>query len=110
TTVNVPVTLGAGQQQITLMFDSAGLNVESISVTATSASAPASGVTPPPSSPPSSTPPSSTGGVVTVNAGGDLQAAINNAQPGDTIVLQAGATFTGNFILPAKSGSAYVTI
>src|SRR5262249_1886423 len=52
TTVNVPVPLGAGQQQITLMFDSAGLNVESISVTATSASAPASGVTPPPSSPP----------------------------------------------------------
>jgi hypothetical protein len=104
-TVNVPVTLGAGVQQMTLLFDSAGLNVESINVTATST--PATGVTPPPSS---STPPSSTGGVVTVNAGGDLQAAINNAQPGDTIVLQAGATFTGNFILPAKSGGAYVTI
>src|SRR6185369_10970399 len=37
-------------------------------------------------------------------------AAINNAQPGDTIVLQAGATFTGNFVLPAKSGNEYVTI
>ena len=35
---------------------------------------------------------------------------INNAQPGDTIVLQAGATFTGNFTLPVKSGTAYITI
>jgi len=94
TTVNVPVTLGAGQQQMTLLFDTPGLNIESINVTAMSA--------PPP--------PSTGGGVVTVNAGGDLQAAINNAQPGDTIVLQAGATFTGNFVLPDKSGSAYVTI
>ena len=86
TTVNVPVTLGSGQQQITLLFDTAGLNIESINVRAMS------------------------GGVVTVNAGGDLQAAIDNAQPGDTIVLQAGATFTGNFVLPNKFGSAYVTI
>jgi hypothetical protein len=45
-----------------------------------------------------------------VNAGGDLQAAIDNAQPGDTIVLQAGATFIGNFVLPDKPGSTYVTI
>ncbi len=46
----------------------------------------------------------------TVNAGGDLQAAINAAQPGDTILLQAGATFTGNYKLPAKGGSTYITI
>jgi hypothetical protein len=46
----------------------------------------------------------------TVPAGGDLQAAINGAQPGDTIVLQAGATFTGNFVLPVKSGNAFITI
>jgi hypothetical protein len=47
-----------------------------------------------------------------VNAGGDLQAALNKAQPGDTIVLQAGATFTGNFTLPAKpaAATAYITI
>ena len=32
----------------------------------------------------------------TVNAGGDLQAAINAARPGDTIYVQAGATFTGS--------------
>ena len=47
---------------------------------------------------------------ITVNAGGNLQAAINSAQPGDTILLQAGATFVGNFTLPAKSGSTYITI
>ena len=48
---------------------------------------------------------------LTVNSGGDLQAALNAAQPGDTILLQAGATFTGNFILPVKSGSgADITI
>ena len=40
-----------------------------------------------------------------VRAGEDLQAAINQAQPGDTIQLEAGATFTGNFVLPAKSGA-----
>jgi hypothetical protein len=45
-----------------------------------------------------------------VPAGGDFQAALNSAQPGDTIVLQAGATYTGNFVLPAKGGSAFITI
>ena len=47
---------------------------------------------------------------LTVNAGGDLQAALNAAQSGDTILLQAGATFTGHFILPVKSGTADITI
>jgi hypothetical protein len=47
---------------------------------------------------------------LTVNAGGDLQAALNAAKPGDTIVLQAGATFVGNFWLPAKGGSSFITI
>jgi hypothetical protein len=47
---------------------------------------------------------------ITVNAGGNLQTAINTAQPGDTILLQAGATFTGNFTLPVKSGTTYITI
>jgi hypothetical protein len=50
------------------------------------------------------------GATVTVSAGADLQAAINNAQPGDTLLLEAGATFVGNYVLPAKSGSAYITI
>jgi hypothetical protein len=47
---------------------------------------------------------------LTVNSGGDLQAAINAAQPGDTILIQAGAVFTGNYTLPAKGGSAFITI
>jgi hypothetical protein len=41
------------------------------------------------------------GAVITVNAGDNLQAALNNAQCGNTIELQAGATFTGNFVFPA---------
>ena len=47
---------------------------------------------------------------LTVAAGGDLQAAINAAQPGDTINVEAGATFVGSFLLPQKVGDAYVTI
>jgi hypothetical protein len=47
---------------------------------------------------------------LTVNAGGDLQAAINTAKPGDTILVAAGATFTGSFTLPAKNGTSYITI
>jgi hypothetical protein len=38
-----------------------------------------------------------------VNANGDLQTAINSAKCGDTIVLQAGATYTSNLTLPAKT-------
>ena len=38
-----------------------------------------------------------------VAAGGNLQTAINNAKCGDTIKLAAGATFKGQFILPAKA-------
>jgi len=45
-----------------------------------------------------------------VNAGGDLQAALNSAQPGDEIVLANGATFTGNFTLPVKTGSATILV
>lgn len=45
------------------------------------------------------------GNTITVNAGGNLQVALNNALPGDTIVLQAGATFTGPFSLPNKGSS-----
>jgi hypothetical protein len=40
-----------------------------------------------------------------VAAGQPLQPALDQAQPGDTITLQAGATFTGNFVLPAKPAS-----
>ena len=40
----------------------------------------------------------------------DLQAALNDAVPGDTLLLRAGETFHGNFILPAKSGTSWITV
>jgi hypothetical protein len=43
------------------------------------------------------------GSTITVNSGGDLQSALNSVQCGDTILLQAGATFNGVFTFPAKS-------
>lgn len=51
-----------------------------------------------------------TGVTINVPAGGSLQSAIDSANPGDTIVLQAGATYTGNFVLRAKAGSAPIHI
>jgi len=47
---------------------------------------------------------------VNVPAGGDVQAALNAAQPGDEVVLEAGAVFVGNFILPVKAGDSFVTV
>jgi len=51
-----------------------------------------------------------TGNTISVAQGGDLQAALNAAQPCDVISLAAGAVFTGTFTLPAKSGSCWITI
>jgi len=51
-----------------------------------------------------------TGRTIAVPAGGDFQAAINQAQPGETITLQAGATYRGNFTLPAKTGTGWIVI
>jgi hypothetical protein len=52
-----------------------------------------------------------TGKTSRVAAGGDFQAALAGADPGDEIVLEAGATYTGNFILPAKGRSdKWITI
>ncbi|HEX6505126.1 MAG TPA: hypothetical protein VF011_17930 [Terriglobales bacterium] len=42
------------------------------------------------------------GQVLLVPAGGSFQAALNGAQCGDTIELQAGAAYVGNFTVPAK--------
>lgn len=50
------------------------------------------------------------GATIFVRAGGDFQAAIDRARAGDTIVLQAGASFTGSFVLPNKSGAEFITI
>jgi hypothetical protein len=45
-----------------------------------------------------------------VPAGGNLQAALDAARPGDTIALAANAMFTGNFVLPRKDGDAVITL
>src|SRR6187549_3551332 len=44
------------------------------------------------------------GATITVRAGEDLQAALDRARPGDTVQLEAGATWVGAFVLPAKNG------
>lgn len=54
--------------------------------------------------------PAMTGSTINVSSGGNLQSALNTAQPGDSIVLQAGAVFTGNFTLPAKTGGGWIVI
>jgi hypothetical protein len=46
------------------------------------------------------------GSTITVNAGGDLQSVLNSANCGDTISLQAGATFSGTVTFPAKNCNA----
>jgi hypothetical protein len=51
-----------------------------------------------------------TGNVITVQTGGNFQAALNSANPGDVIMLKSGATFTGNFTLPNKAGSGWITV
>jgi hypothetical protein len=52
-----------------------------------------------------------TGRTISVSPDGDLQQAIDNADPGDEIVLSAGAKYTGNFTLKRKPNStAWITI
>ena len=48
--------------------------------------------------------------IINVGPRDSVQAAINAANYGDTIVLQAGATFTGNFTLPKKTGTGEIVI
>ncbi|MFN2531062.1 MAG: hypothetical protein ABR555_07175 [Pyrinomonadaceae bacterium] len=55
-------------------------------------------------------PPLASDRLIVVNKGDNLQKAIDRAMPGDTIVLQAGATFAGPFVLPVKPGASYVTL
>ena len=51
-----------------------------------------------------------TGRRLTVARGGDLQRALDEAQPGDVILLEAGAEFVGSFKLPVKTGAGWITI
>jgi len=50
------------------------------------------------------------GAVITVPADGNLQAALDRARPGDVVLLKAGATYTGNFVLPAKDGTKPILV
>lgn len=45
-----------------------------------------------------------------VPAGGDLQQALSEARAGDRIILEPGATYVGNFVLPVHDGSEFVTL
>jgi hypothetical protein len=50
------------------------------------------------------------GSTIHVRSGEDLQAAFDQAEPGNTIALQAGATFTGNFVLRPKKGDGWIYV
>jgi hypothetical protein len=56
------------------------------------------------------TPVTPVGRTIPVPAGEDLQAALEAAKPGDVIMLEAGAMFTGPFTLPNKAGSGWIII
>jgi hypothetical protein len=47
---------------------------------------------------------------IRVGSGEDLQAVLDRANAGDVIELPSGASYTGNFVLPAKSGSRYTIL
>jgi len=53
---------------------------------------------------------SPSGQTLTVPAGGNFQAALDAAKPGDVIALEAGATFNGPFRLPNKPGSGWIVV
>lgn len=50
------------------------------------------------------------GRTINLAPGADLNAAAKSAKAGDTIVLQAGATYRGGLVLPNRLGDGWVTI
>ena len=48
--------------------------------------------------------------IIQLTEGADLQHALDSARPGDTILLRPGAIYAGNFVLPAKGGTAPITV
>jgi hypothetical protein len=54
--------------------------------------------------------PASLGRTLVVRAGSDLQKALDESLPGDTIEIEAGAAFTGPFTLPRKPGPGVVIV
>jgi hypothetical protein len=85
TTIAMPIALTAGDQIMRLAFDGGEFSLRAIRVERAAKT-------------------------LVVAAGGNVQAALHAAELGDTIVLEAGATYVGNFVLPVKSGQGYVTI
>ena len=51
-----------------------------------------------------------TGRLIPVPAEGNLQRALDEARPGDEIVLEAGATYQGPFRLPKKEGDGWIHV
>lgn len=48
---------------------------------------------------------------IRVSGGDDLQAALDRARPGDTVLLAAGARFSGNFVLRSRGdANAFITL
>ena len=54
--------------------------------------------------------PAQRGRVRQVGPGEDLQAALNEAQPGETLVLATGAVYKGPFKLPKKTGQGWIVV
>ena len=52
----------------------------------------------------------SNGKTTSVPAGQSLQAALDDAQPGDTLILQAGVVYMGPFTLSNKHGNGWITL
>ncbi len=50
------------------------------------------------------------GQTIDVPAGGNFQDALRQARPGDVIVLHAGVTYSGPFVLPVKTGDGWITV
>ena len=55
-------------------------------------------------------PDSVSAGTRTVRRGDNLQTVLNSAVAGDVLVLEAGAEFVGNFVLPVKSGTDPIVV
>lgn len=54
--------------------------------------------------------PERTGRVLQVRPGDNLQRVLDAAQPGDDVVLPAGESFKGSFLLPVKTGEGVITV
>ncbi|HEY0961594.1 MAG TPA: right-handed parallel beta-helix repeat-containing protein [Pseudomonadales bacterium] len=54
--------------------------------------------------------PANTATPIAVRAGDSFQAALDSAQPGDVIELEAGAEFRGPFTLPNKQGEGWIVV